>query len=63
MPYSNVVRTLLAPLLAFVLLTLGSTGARAEPVPPPPQVPVRAYVRPGDKALRMDAAALAALYA
>ncbi len=44
MPYSNVVRTLLAPLLAFVLLTLGSTGARAEPVPPPPQVPVRAYV-------------------
>ena len=26
-------------------------------------VPVRAYVRPGDKALRMDAAALAALYA
>ena len=44
MPYSNVVRTLLAPLLAFVLLTLGSTGSRAEPVPPPPQVPVRAYV-------------------
>lgn len=44
MPYSNIVRTLLAPLLAFVLLTLGSTGARAEPVPPPPQVPVRAYV-------------------
>ena len=44
MPYSNVVRTLLAPLLAFVLLTLGSTGARAEPVPPPPQVPVRGYI-------------------
>ncbi len=44
MPYLNVVRTLLAPFLAFALLALGWTPAHADLVPPPPQVPVRAYV-------------------
>ena len=44
MPYSNVIRTLLAPFLAFALLALGCTTAHAEPIPPPPQVPVRGYI-------------------
>lgn len=44
MPYSNVIRILLAPFLAFALLALGCATAHAEPIPPPPQVPVRAYV-------------------
>jgi D-alanyl-D-alanine carboxypeptidase (penicillin-binding protein 5/6) len=44
MPYSNVVRTLLAPLLALALSAMVQTIARAQTIPPPPQVPVRAYV-------------------
>ena len=44
MPYSNVVRTLLAPLLALALSAMVLTIARAQTIPPPPQVPVRAYV-------------------
>ena len=44
MPYSNVVRTLLLPFLAVALLMLGWAAARAEPIPPPPQVPVRGYI-------------------
>ena len=44
MPYSNVVRPLLAPLLALALSAMVLTIARAQTIPPPPQVPVRAYV-------------------
>ena len=44
MPYSNAIRTLLAPLLALALSAMAWTVARAQTIPPPPQVPVRAYV-------------------
>jgi D-alanyl-D-alanine carboxypeptidase (penicillin-binding protein 5/6) len=44
MPYSNVVRTLFLPLLAFALLNLVWATAHAEAIPPPPQIPVRGYV-------------------
>jgi len=44
MPYLNVVRILLAPLLALTLLLSSGITARAEPIPPPPQVPVRGYI-------------------
>ncbi len=44
MPYSNVVRTLFLPFFAVALLMLGWAAARAEPIPPPPQVPVRGYI-------------------
>ncbi len=44
MPYSNVVRTLFLPLLTLALLTLSWTIAQAQAIPPPPQVPVCAYV-------------------
>ena len=44
MPYLNVVRILLAPLLALTLLLSSGITAQAEPIPPPPQVPVRGYI-------------------
>lgn len=44
MPYSNVVRILFLPLLTLALLTPSWTTAQAQAIPPPPQVPVRAYV-------------------
>ncbi|HRD65935.1 MAG TPA: D-alanyl-D-alanine carboxypeptidase family protein [Candidatus Competibacter sp.] len=43
MPYSNVIRALLL-LLTLVLSSLIWAVAHAQAIPPPPQVPVRAYV-------------------
>lgn len=44
MPYLNVVRTHVLAFLIVVLVSVGWTPVHAEPIPPPPQVPVRAYV-------------------
>ncbi|HRC71190.1 MAG TPA: D-alanyl-D-alanine carboxypeptidase family protein [Candidatus Competibacter sp.] len=44
MPHSKKIRSLFLPFLAFVVLLSGGVAVRAEPIPPPPQVPVRGYV-------------------
>ena len=44
MPHSKKIRSLFLPFLAFVVLLSNGVPVRAEPVPPPPQVPVRGYV-------------------
>ncbi|HRD49236.1 MAG: D-alanyl-D-alanine carboxypeptidase [Candidatus Competibacter sp.] len=44
MPQPTLNRTLFLPLLAFALLALSGITAKAESIPPPPQVPVRGYV-------------------
>lgn len=44
MSYSNSIRIWFLPFLALVLLMLIWPTAWAEPIPPPPQVPVRGYV-------------------
>ncbi len=44
MPHSNVIRTLLLPVLVFALLTLGWTVVWAEPIPPLSPLPVRGYI-------------------
>ncbi|MBL8250302.1 MAG: D-alanyl-D-alanine carboxypeptidase [Candidatus Competibacter sp.] len=44
MPYSIRARSLFLPLLIFVFLLSGPMPARAEPIPPPPQLPVKGYV-------------------
>ncbi|HAO33803.1 MAG TPA: serine-type D-Ala-D-Ala carboxypeptidase [Gammaproteobacteria bacterium] len=44
MPYSTKAPILLVPFLMIALLLAGWTPARAEPIPPPPQLPVKGYV-------------------
>ncbi|MCC9000433.1 MAG: D-alanyl-D-alanine carboxypeptidase [Candidatus Contendobacter sp.] len=44
MPLPTLNRTLFLPLLALALLALSGITASAEPIPPPPQVPVRGYI-------------------
>lgn len=44
MPQPNVTRILFVPLLLLALLSLVWSAAQAQTIPPPPQVPVRAYV-------------------
>lgn len=44
MPYSTASRILILPLLAILFLMSGLTTVDAEPLPPPPQVPVRGYI-------------------
>ena len=44
MPHSNLSRILILPFLAVAFLVSGLATVHAEPLPPPPQVPVRGYI-------------------
>lgn len=44
MPYSTLSRALILSFLTFALLATGLATVYAEPLPPPPQVPVRGYI-------------------
>ncbi|MER2529475.1 MAG: D-alanyl-D-alanine carboxypeptidase family protein [Candidatus Competibacter denitrificans] len=44
MPHSNLSRALILPFLAIAFLVSGLATVHAEPLPPPPQVPVRGYI-------------------
>lgn len=44
MPYLTLARALILSFLTFALLATGLATVHAEPLPPPPQVPVRGYI-------------------